>query len=161
MARRLPKPVSQMLNWLHCSLMKAERVVLDTNVLISAALQPEGTPRTVLDTIRSQGGSLLFCEQTFEEFCSRFRRPKFDRYISRENRELYFVQLVSVSEVIVITGALMGCRDPDDDKFLELALLGDANCLVTGDQDLLEMAPFGEIEILRPIEFLSLFPNYP
>ena len=141
--------------------MKAERVVLDTNVLISAALQPEGTPRGVLDTIRSQGGSLLFCQQTFDEFHSRFNRPKFDRYVSRSNRELYFVQLVSVTEVIAITGSVMGCRDPDDDKFLELALLGDADCLVTGDQDLLGMVPFHGIEILKPIEFLSLFPNHP
>ena len=64
-------------------------------------------------------------------------------------------------EVISISSAKMGCRDPDDDKFLELALLGDADCLVTGDQDLLEMIPFRGIEILRPIEFLSLFENYP
>ena len=140
--------------------MKAERVILDTNVLISAALKPEGTPRTVLDIIRSQSGSLLFCQQTFEEFYSRFKSPKFDRYVSRNNREHYFMQLVSVSEVIAITGAIMGCRDPDDDKFLELALLGDADCLVTGDQDLLSMTPFRGIEILRPIEFLSLFPSH-
>ena len=151
------KPVSRMRNWLHCLLMKAERVVLDTNVLISAALQPEGTPKKVIDIIRSQGGSLLFCQQTFDEFYSRFNSPKFDRYVSGENRKLYFVQLVSVSEVIAITGTKMGCRDPHDDKFLELALLGDADCLVTGDQDLLEMIPFRGIEILRPIEFLSLF----
>lgn len=140
--------------------MKADRVVLDTNVLISAALQPAGTPRTVVDTIRSQGGSLLFCQQTFEELYSCFNRPKFDRYVSRKNRELYFAQLVVVSEVISITGALMGCRDPDDDKFLELALLGAADCLVTGDQDLLVMSPFRGIEILRPTEFLSLVEDY-
>lgn len=155
------KSVSRMWNWLHCSLMKAERVVLDTNVLISSALQPGGTPRTVVDVIRSQGGTLLFCHQTFEELYSRFNRPKFDRYVSRKNRELYFAQLVSVSEVISISDAKMGCRDPDDDKFLELALLGDADCLVTGDQDLLKMIPFRGIEILRPVEFLSLFENYP
>ena len=71
------------------------------------------------------------------------------------------MQLVPVSEVIAITGAIMGCRDPDDDKFLELALLGDADCLVTGDQGLLRMAPFRGLDILRPIEFLSLFPNNP
>lgn len=136
--------------------MKAERIVIDTNVLISAALQTKGTPRTVMEIICSNGGSLLFCQQTFEEFYSRFKSPKFDRYISQKNRELYFEQLVSVSEVIAITDAIMGCRDPDDDKFLELALLGDADCLVTGDQDLLEMTPFRGIEILRPIEFLSL-----
>ena len=69
--------------------------------------------------------------------------------------------LVSVSEVISISGAKMGCRDPDDDKFLELALLGDADCLVTGDQVLLEMIPFRGVDILKPVEFLSLFPVLP
>ena len=140
--------------------MKAERVILDTNVLISAALQPQGTPRAVMELVRSAGGSLLFYQQTFEEFHSRFKRPKFDRYVNQKNRDLYLMQLVSVSEVIAITGAKLGCRDPDDDKFLELALLGDADCLVTGDQDLLSMSPFRGVDILRPIEFLSLFPSH-
>ena len=109
-----------------------------------------------MELVRSAGGSLLFCQQTFEEFHSRFKRPKFDRYVNQKNRDLYLMQLVSVSEVIAITGAKLGCRAPDDDKFLELALLGDADCLVTGDQDLLSMSSFRGIEILRPIEFLSL-----
>ena len=113
-----------------------------------------------MELVRSAGGSLLFCEQTFEEFRSRFERAKFDRYITRKNRDIYLSQLVSVSEVIAITGAILGCRDPDDDKFLELALLGDPDCLVTGDQDLLSITPFRGIEILKPIEFLSLFPDH-
>ena len=66
--------------------MKAERVVLDTNVLISAALRPDGPPRTVVDAVRSENGMLLFSDGTFEELRSRFYRPKFDRYVGREGR---------------------------------------------------------------------------
>jgi predicted nucleic acid-binding protein len=47
------------------------------------------------------------------------------------------------------------CRDPKDDKFLEAALTSQADCLVTGDADLLVLDPFEGIPILRPAEFLA------
>ncbi len=50
----------------------------------------------------------------------------------------------------------MGCRDPDDDKLLETALMGTADCIVTGDQDLLVMSPFQEILIVTPRRFVDL-----
>ena len=62
--------------------MKAERVVLDTNVLISAALRPEGPPRAVIDAARMENGVLLFSDETFDELRSRLRRPKFDKSTS-------------------------------------------------------------------------------
>lgn len=65
------------------------------------------------------------------------------------------VQLDAVSEWVSITGARMGCRDPDDDKLLETAMMGEADCLVTGDQDLLVLSPFRDIPILNPTDFLT------
>ena len=135
--------------------MKAERVVLDTNVLISAALRPDGPPRTVVDAVRSANGVLLFSDETFEELRSRFHRPKFDRYVGREVRAVYLAQLEAVSGMVSIAGAKLGCRDPDDDKLLETALMGESDCLVTGDRDLLEMSPFNDIPILTPAGFLD------
>ena len=49
----------------------------------------------------------------------------------------------------------LGCRDPDDDKLLETALMGESDCLVTGDRDLLEMPPFNDIPILTPAGFFD------
>ncbi len=135
--------------------MRADRVVLDTNVLISALLQPKGPPRAAIDAVRAAGGVLLFSEPTFDELRTRLERPKFDRYVSREGRALFLVQLDAVSERVSITGARMGCRDPDDDKLLETAMMGEAGCLVTGDRDLLVMSPFREIPILSPADFLA------
>ena len=135
--------------------MKAERVVLDTNVLISAVLRQDGPPRTVVDAVRSENGVLLFSNETFEELRSRFHHPKFDRYVGREVRAVYLAQLEAVSEWVSIAGAKLGCRDPDDDKLLETALMGEADCLVTGDRDLLEMSPFNDIPILTPAGFLD------
>ncbi|MBP7000633.1 putative toxin-antitoxin system toxin component, PIN family [Amaricoccus sp.] len=135
--------------------MRADRVVLDTNVLISALLQPKGPPRAAVDAVRAAGGVLLFSEPTFDELRTRLERPKFDKYVSREGRALFLVQLDAVSEWIAITGARMGCRDPDDDKLLETAMMGEANCLVTGDRDLRVMSPFQDIPVLNPADFLA------
>ena len=133
--------------------MRAERVVLDSNILISAALRREGPPRTVVNTVRSENGILLFSDETFDELRSRFFSSKFDRYVSRQDRAVFLAQLEAVSEWVSITGAKLGCRDPDDDKFLETALLGEADCLVTGDRDLLEMSSFHGIPIVTPADF--------
>ncbi len=137
--------------------MKAKRVVLDTNVLISAALRQKGTPRAVVNAVRAENGVLLFSDETFEELRSRLHRPKFDGYVDREGRAVYLALLEPVSEWVSISGVKLGCRDPDDDKLLETALMGEADCLVTGDQDLLEMSLFHNIPILTPEAFLDLW----
>ena len=101
--------------------MKAERVVLDTNVLISAALRRDGRPRAVVDAVREERGVLLFSDETFDELRTRLLLPKFDRYVSPDGRAVYLAQLEAVSEWVPIAGAKLGCRDPDDDKVLETA----------------------------------------
>ena len=137
--------------------MRAERVVVDTNVLISAALRPVGTPRAVVNTIRAARGVLLFSNETLQELHGRLFRPKFDRYVSRAVRSVFLVQLMDVSERASITGAKLGCGDPQDDKFLETAMVGEADCVITGDRHLLEMTPFRDISILTPAAFLNAY----
>ena len=137
--------------------MRAERVVVDTNVLISAALRPVGTPRAVVNTIRAARGVLLFSNETLQELHGRLFRPKFDRYVSRAVRSVFLVQLMGVSERVSITGAKLGCADPQDDMFLETAMVGEADCLITGDRHLLEMTPFRDISILTPAAFLNAY----
>lgn len=135
--------------------MKAERIVADTNVLISAALRSRGIPRAAIDAVRSEDGLLLFSAETFAEIRTRLMRPKFDRYLEQQFRTSWLLQIEAVSKLVPITGAALGCRDPDDDKLLETALAGEADCLVTGDRDLLSMTPFRGIPILSPADFLA------
>ena len=136
--------------------MKAERIVIDTNIVISAALNAAGTPRTLIDTVIATGNCvLLFSDETFFELDSRFQQRKFDKYVSREFRAVFQAQLESIGEWVAIAGAKLGCRDPHDDKFLETALMGEADCLITGDEDLLVMSPFHGIPILTPRAFLK------
>ena len=110
----------------------------------------------VVDAVRSENGVLLFSDETFDELRSRLGLPKFDAYASPQGRAVYIAQLQAVSERVSIVRAKLGCRDPDDDKFLETALMGRADCLITGDRDLLELSPFQEIPILAPASFLDL-----
>ena len=134
--------------------MSVERVVLDTNVLISAALLSSGKPFAVFQEVLDSG-VLIFSNETFEEIATRLMRPKFDRYVSRSTRERFLADLAAVAEWTAITGAVHYCRDPNDDKIVETALAGLADCLVTGDADLLEMHPFRSLSILSPHEFLE------
>ncbi len=133
----------------------SERVVLDTNVLISAALIATGKPFSVLSTVLDSG-VLLFSNETFEEVATRLSRAKFDRYVSVALRERFLVDLGAVAEWTTITGALRVCRDPNDDAFLETAVAGRADCLVTGDRDLLALHPFRDVAIVTPADFLAV-----
>ncbi len=141
--------------------MRAERVVLDTNVLISAAFWPQGPPRAAVDAVARGSGVLLFSDETFDELRTRLLRTKFDPYASRMTRGAFLARLRAVSEWIWIAGSRMGCRDPDDDKLLETAEMGKADVLVSGDQDLLAMAGFAGIPILSPAAFVRSLDNPP
>lgn len=68
---------------------RADRLVADTNVLISAALRTNTPPRQTLDVVQSAGGVLLFSDETFTEVHDRLLKPKFDRYVTRENRAAF------------------------------------------------------------------------
>jgi uncharacterized protein len=135
--------------------MKAERCIVDTNVLISAFLQPSGGTGKVLEATRAAGGVLIFSDETFAELASRLARPKFDRYVDQAIRRQFLSDLAAVAEWAAITGAVRACRDPDDDKFLETAISGAADCIITGDRDLLALDPFEGVTILSPRDFLE------
>jgi putative PIN family toxin of toxin-antitoxin system len=133
--------------------MRAERAVLDTNILISAVLT-RGKPFQVLRWVLDHG-ILIFSDPTFEELVARLKKPKFDRYVSRERRNELLADLEAVAEWTAINGIVQACRDPDDDKFLETALVAQADCIVTGDNDLLVLDPFEHIRIVTAARFLE------
>jgi uncharacterized protein len=137
--------------------MRAERFVVDTNVLISALLQPSGRTAEALAAIRSARGMLLFSDETFAELASRLGRPKFDRYVSQAARRRFLTDLAGVGEWVAIKGTVRACRDPDDDKFLETAIEGGADYLVTGDRDLLVLDSFGGVRVLTPANLFEVW----
>ena len=97
---------------------------------------------------------LIFSDETFAELLARLARPKFDRYVNQVIRRQFLSDLAAVAEWVTITGAVRACRDPDDDKVLETAISGEADCIVTGDRDLLALDPFEGVMIFTPRDLL-------
>ncbi|MGA9510248.1 MAG: putative toxin-antitoxin system toxin component, PIN family [Candidatus Sulfotelmatobacter sp.] len=128
------------------------RCVIDTNVFVSAAMLSPSVPRQALSkTLRN--GLLLFSEYTMDEVKEVLFRSKFDRYVSRKERTLFLAQLGRVAEFVPIIQLVRECRDPKHDKFLEVALNGRADVIITGDADLLQMHRWREIRILSPMDY--------
>ena len=131
------------------------RIVFDVNVIVSALLFDNSTPRAAFNRALSQG-VILISGALSEELGRVLVRSRFDRYVSLEDREELFDGLTRDSEFVEITESVQVCRDPKDDRILELAVSGAAAYIVTGDTDLLVLNPFRGIEILRPADFLAL-----
>ena len=102
-------------------------------------------------------GGIVHSEETFNEFSDVFIRPKFDRYLPLIKRLAIIEDLRAIAKVIPITNIIKACRDPKDDKYLELAISSGAACIITGDKDLLVLTPFEGIPILTPADFLKVF----
>lgn len=130
------------------------RCVVDTNVLVSAAAFSSSIPRQAV-TQAFERGVLLLSEATMNELKEVLSRSKFDRYISRRERALFLAQLESVSEIVPVIQLVRECHDPKDDKFLEVALNGRADVILTGDRDLLAMHPWRGVAILPPKNYLK------
>jgi len=103
-------------------------------------------------------GQLIVSDDTLNELASVISRPKFDQYISLQNRKDFFRFLGRVVERVTIIRKIQACRDPKDDKYLELAVNGQAETIITGDDDLLALNPFRSIRIITPSEFLDQSP---
>jgi putative PIN family toxin of toxin-antitoxin system len=130
------------------------RTVIDTNVLVSAALLPPSVPRQIVD-LAMQHGVVLLSEASFKELDEIIRRPKFDKYVSQQRRLEFLVSLVVSAEVVPVSVTIYDCRDPKDNKFLELAISGQASHIVSGDTDLLVLHPFRGIAVMTPNAFLN------
>ncbi len=133
------------------------RVVVDTNVLISAALLRASVPARLLSLLLN-GSRLQFSERTFDELASRLWKPRFDRYIDIDDRTRLLQDLRSVAEWSVIPASMLikrYSRDVDDDAFVHLALVSKCTRLITGDADLLELSSLRELKILTPRDALT------
>jgi putative PIN family toxin of toxin-antitoxin system len=133
------------------------RVVIDTNVFVSAALKESSWPAIAVRWVDSYG-VLLKSLGTEQELMQVLQRPRFAPKILplfTANLERMF----AAAELVTITEQVAACRDPKDDKFLELAVNGRADVILSGDADLLVLGLFHDIPILDPATFgRSRFP---
>ncbi len=97
---------------------------------------------------------MLISLATLAELNEVLRRPRFNIYLRVDERQEFLAALVRESELVEVSAAVSACRDPKDDKFLELALSGAATHIISGDDDLLALHPFRGIAILSPHYFV-------
>lgn len=122
-----------------------DRFVFDTSVLVSAVLIAGSYPDQAFRSAR-EVGEILLSLPTAEELNEVMGREKFNRYLTAEDRERFVAALIQAARFIQITEQIAVCRDPKDDKFLELAVCGHAACIVTSDEDLLALHRFAEFQ---------------
>ena len=128
--------------------------VLDTNTLISAFLLPNSTSRKAIDKAISNG-IIAISNDTINEFSDTFIRSKFDKYISLKLRLEIIEEFKFIAKLITPSILITACRDPKDNKFLELALSSKVTYIITGDEDLLVLNPFENISIITASQFLN------
>jgi len=130
------------------------RLVLDTNLWVSRLLTPQGTAARAVDRALQWGTPLMSLE-TLQELSTVLARPKFDPYIPARDRRHFIALLGGVVRMVAISHRVAVCRDPKNDKFLHVALNGEAELILTGDADLLALNPFHGVDILSPSAFLQ------
>lgn len=127
----------------------AERIVLDCNLLVSALMSAGSPPGRTFDLAREKF-EIALSEPCLAELFEILHRKKFERYFSREEADLFLEVFREAATFFEPTERIAECRDPKDDKYLELAMAANARFLVSGDQDLLSMNPFRGMPILSP-----------
>jgi putative PIN family toxin of toxin-antitoxin system len=134
------------------------RAVVDTSIVVRAVLKPLGTVGPVLDFLAEQRYKFLYSEATLEEVIDVLARPRLRRLFPLQGRDPQ-----TVVELLLLRGEAVEprrrwtvCRDPKDDKFLDVAVEGHADAIVSGDEDLLVLHPFQGIPIVQPAGFLSM-----
>jgi putative PIN family toxin of toxin-antitoxin system len=130
------------------------RFVFDTNVLVSALLLPDSNPRKALD-LALQKGRVLLSYPVLGELYDVLGRKHLQRYLDEDDIQTFLAALTRAAEWVDINVRVTACRDAKDDKFLELAVSGQATHIVTGDSDLLALHPFQGIEVISPATFLN------
>lgn len=129
------------------------RVVLDTNVLVSAALKDKSMPAMAVHLVHRRGG-FLKSAATERQLLDVIARPSLAALIAPAASD-WLKGLLAAAETVEINERIVACRDPTDDKFLELAINGRADIIVSGDADLLVLNPFRDIPIVPPAAFVE------
>jgi putative PIN family toxin of toxin-antitoxin system len=129
------------------------RIVVDTNVLVSAAILPGSVSRQAL-LHAVENFQLVHSENTWAELSDVVFRKKFDRYFQESNRNEFLLVMARVSEFLTTSSTVTDCPDPKDNKFLELAIDAGAATIVSGDKHLLSLHPYRGVSVMTPADFL-------
>ncbi len=133
-----------------------KKYVCDTNVLLSSLISKKSPPARVVEYIR-HNGFFAFSVETFTELEEVLNRPKFDKFILKEERCRFINQIKAICILYEIYQPVNLCRDPKDNKFLDVAIASYADHLITGDEDLLVLENIGNTSIITPRTFVDMY----
>jgi putative PIN family toxin of toxin-antitoxin system len=133
-----------------------DRIVFDTNTLVSGYLFPLSTPGRAIE-LGLVSHRIVMSMEIVRELADVLRRDKFDRFLSLGRRDELVAKTILQCEFVATSTIITDCRDAADNKFLELAVDGRASAIVSGDADLLILHPFREIPILSARNYLSRY----
>lgn len=137
------------------------RVVIDTNILISAALVPQSPPDKLIRLWEKDIFTLLTSREQLEEIRDVAQRKEFQKYSIFSDRATEIIAYLERGAQMIVPIPVedlpLRCRDPKDDFLLACSLSGNAEYLVTGDKDLLELDKtlLGKLKIARTTDFLK------
>lgn len=138
------------------------RAVLDTNLLISYLMTNGETLSRIM--IHWEQGHFIYLQspQILDELINASNRPKLRRYIKTDPQPLLDLIKMDAEHTLGNLELPEACRDPKDDKFIACAVEGNANYIVSGDKDLLDLDVYQMIKIIRPRNFLMVLEDgYP
>lgn len=131
----------------------ARRVVLDTGVLVSAAIRPQSIPALALEKALLQF-EVCISHDTLQELETVLQRPKFERYLPAVRRAAFVSGFRDHVALFEVTQGVTDCSDPKDNMFLALADTAMAELIVSSDPHLTAMHPWRGIPIMPPSAFL-------
>jgi uncharacterized protein len=134
------------------------RAVIDTNILVRALIERAGTVRPLLTALDAGLYTVILSLPLLAELRDVLSRPRMGHRYGIDNTDIddLVLLLLRNGEVVAPTRAIRVCRDPRDDMFLEAAVEGEADVVVSGDDDLLVLHPFEGIPIVGPAAFLAM-----
>ena len=134
------------------------RVVLDANVFVSAYIRPIGPPGQIIERfVRDGAFDVVLTEPIVEDVLQSLSYRKVLKAArSKTDPELWFEDIVMLSQLVAGDVEVAVCGDPDDDKYVAAAIEGRAAFVVTGDPDLLTLGEHESIRIITPRAFLDL-----
>ena len=128
-------------------------IVFDASTIVGAALKADSIPERALQ--RAEEVEVFALSPAVDaEIADVLNRPKFARVIPAERRQHFLEMLRSTAIWFAPTRRVRDCRDPKDDKYLELALAAGAATIVSSDDDLLVLNPWRGVRLLSPADYL-------